>query len=246
MPLILARAKEVAEERAPKVIKGAKFWGAPGGDIRYICESLNYAVYVIEEKPGKRAIKWEHGRTSLWFPWIYFFIRIPRTLETCKWAPAYILISRERQETLKEKTLMVPYLPNLFNHGGICPNHEDPLTALSPMVLARKFVTWFWMSRGTRVFVDFMELPSNLKKFLIMDVHDAAPKMVRHWSKSSTRSVLKINFQKARYRSVIEAAHSLRFAYWGTNGSMGATNDMTCKVPKLRRTEIKSKERACP
>jgi hypothetical protein len=237
MPLILAQANKVVEERAVKIRPpaGIKFWGKPEGDIRYICGTSDYAIYVIEEEPGKRSIKWMYERTTtLWFPWIYFFVKVPRGLKTSLCSPAYILISRRRQETLEERTLMIPYLPNLFKHGGICPNHQVPLKAMSPAVLARSFVTWYWMSKGSRVFDGTVLPPSNMKR----SAHTATDiSIIRSWSRSTPEKVLKIDFQKARFRSVKEAAHRLQFAYYKPNFGP-IIDDMIYKPSVLKRVEI--------
>jgi hypothetical protein len=239
MPLVGQKEKvKTLFHKASYALHGAG-WGTPEDDVRYICTGTDkngdYAIYVIEEKPGIKPVKItgvkKHFR--VWMPYIYFFIKVPVSCILSRNSPAYILFSQKRAE-LNESALKIPLLPNLFGHGAICPNHQTPIRGTTPLITARKFITWFWNARGRIIFREYASPPKGFKNNV--ELYEEPPKKIfSRWEKMG-REAHKIDWVKARQSSIIEAAHNLRFSYylpWSET-----SNDNRCRPLEFNRKEI--------
>ena len=223
MPIVLAKTakqKPHSEER----------WGKPKDDVRYICASKEdkSAVYAIEAPPGKRGLSFRGQRYTLWWPWTYFFVKVTASCTTSTQAPAYIMVANKRLR-LDEKKLMIPYIPNSFAHGGICPDHNSGIKGATPLEAARKFIQWFWFSDGSGSFGK-VRRPSHFDAYIGMAT------LLSRWASFSPKQVEQIDWQPARYRSIREAALHLRFNYWSRDHD--SVSDMIRKRSSVDRVEI--------
>jgi len=204
-------------------------WGRPKEEVRLVMVEPGgkHAVYVVEEAPGVRRVLYMSHSYKLWLPWIYFFIRVSRGCRLSKEAPAYVLIANERQETLREKGLRIPALPNLFAHGGICTYHQSEFRGSAPLASVRAFVRWFWASEGNTFFRNQSPAPLALGR-------NGYPGL-RKWQSMTPEEVLKVDWRVPKLRSVYEAAEKLRFKYWAFGWDNSRVSDMAAKATVMRK-----------
>jgi len=181
-------------------------WGEPEGDVRHIEIFKNHAVYVIEERPKKVLIKYDNfHRCKVHLPWRYFFVKVrAKTLSVPADSGAYIFFASRRARSLRDLVLLVPFLPNLFAQGGICPDHSAHYRGETPLGSARVFIRWFYKSSGNW-------LPG---KHLMPSLGTSRECFLGAWEKLNKKKAEKIKWKKAFYRSIGKAAKSLSFAYW--------------------------------
>jgi hypothetical protein len=202
-------------------------WGKVEDDVRLVemAEDKSSAIYVIEESPGKKDILYGGTKYSLPMPWMYFIVKAANDATVSSFNAMYILFSKTRLETLEQETLLVPYLSNLFRHGGVCMSHVTAYKAKTPMNVVRLAIGWFWDSPGN-YFWDFTKPPPELA---------AGGAGLTQWQAMSAEEALKISWEVPRFKSVKAAVKGLSFKYYTENFWKGrdrkdCVNDMTGEI----------------
>lgn len=180
-------------------------WDKPKRNLRFVAVKPTHAVYVIEEEPGCKPIKTSWGNHKVIMPWRYFFIKITNALQVPGDAGAYVFFSNRRAAHLKDPVLKIPYLPNMWKEGGICPAHIMYYHKDTPMETAQYFIDWFYDSKGAYCFDPH---PPEGEEMI------GEQQFYEKWAKMSQVRVLKIKWKKATHASIRDAIKNLGFDYW--------------------------------
>jgi hypothetical protein len=191
-------------------VKKRKFpdpvWDGPGKRIRRVVirEKERYAVYAVEMPEGPRTISYGHTPYRLFFPWHYFFIKV-RWLEAPAVpsdAGAYVFFAKRRAESIDDKVLCLPFLPHLFDEAGICLEHMRLFSRKTAKETLADFVRWFYRSNGSTLFESYW--PKGHEENFSFG----------QWAAMSEEEAKALQWQKATYPSIREAAENLNFNYW--------------------------------
>jgi len=181
-------------------------WDGPGKRIRHVVihEKERYAVYAVEMPEGPRTISYAHTPYRLFFPWHYFFIKV-RWLEAPvvpSDAGAYVFFAKRQAASIDDKVLRRPFLPNLFAETGICLDHMRLFSRRTAKETLGDFVRWFYRSNGSSFFEKY-EPKGHEQNFSF-----------NRWAAMSEKEAKALQWPKATYPSIREAAENLNFKYW--------------------------------
>lgn len=185
----------------------AEFWGQSKGYIRQIEIKGHSAVYVIEESPGYRTIRYNRRKYRVFCPWVYFFVRIQANL-VVESGGFYAFFSRKRLETLDQQGLSIAPFSNTTAEGSVCLPVFKPISKV-PIELALESIWYFWVSNGSEFSEDLVcELPPGIKTNFSGERFGS---ILSWWAKMSPKQVVNLEFCAATYGSISEACSSLRF-----------------------------------
>lgn len=190
----------------------ATTWDKPKGRLRHVhvLEKERSAIYVVEETPSLRTIRQYGSRYLLPLPWRYFLIKVLPGPRISNEAGAYIFFAERRAESLDDPVLRVPYLPNLFNEGGICPDHRKHYGARTPLEAVVRYIRWFYQSQGNA----FFGSNDPPVKYDLYNENKFGYSFLKYWSMVSPEEAGKFDWPKAAHRTLREASEKLSFRYW--------------------------------
>lgn len=146
----------------------AIIWGVEKGAIRRIDirsgdeDSEDRAVYVIEEPPGYRDLKFSRKKHRIFFPWIYFFSEVGKGDHDLFWIHAfYGCISKVRVNDLGSKVLRYAPFPNSSGCGELCLP-DQKIGFENPLECALHGVQLFWLSNGNEMRPSEVNVPHRL------------------------------------------------------------------------------------
>lgn len=192
------------------------FWGVEKGPIRMIDVTRDSgdgstAVYVIEEPPGYRTVRYNTRKYRIFCPWVYFFALVSRHLEVHGDNCLYVFFSRKHLDSLSQRGLLIPPLSNQHNEGGICMPEIDTSGMKSPVEVAMSIVWNFWASEGKEYSsFSFGIAPALLRK----NASQSAPgRIFSNWSRLEPNAVMNLDFRKSEYDSIEKVVKEIDFSY---------------------------------
>jgi hypothetical protein len=170
-----------------------EFWGKVKGGIRHIqiMPDGSEATYVIEESPGWREIRYNKRRYRIFFPWVYFFVRVFRTCKTPATGKLYAVVSRQRAKNLDDQCLLYAPFPSVHQNGWVCmPN--DECTSEKPIDCALKVIYQFWYANSSELQIYGSDIvPGKLQE---KTNSSGKGKVFGNWSKLSPVESLNLDY----------------------------------------------------
>lgn len=185
-------------ETAPSPVP--EFWGKVKGMIRHIeiHRGGEYAVYAIEESPGFREIRFNRRKYRIFFPWIYFFVRVTKGCET-KGGKLYVLVSKKQLKDLDDPSLLLAPFPSSLKGGAICmPDGRNKMT--KPIHTALDVICEFWKSNSAELRSDGQcTIPTQLSKG---KTFSKLGSVYGNWSRLTAEQALNMDFEKPERNSI--------------------------------------------
>lgn len=170
-------------------------WGKPSGHIRHVqegkCDGRDSAIYLIEEPPGFRPLRFKKRRYNIFFPWSYFFVQVLHEKFDFYWfGDVFAAIAKSRLKSLDTPDLRRAPFPNSTDGGILClPNQKEG--SPTPVEAAILAVDLFWRSNGNEFSIPASMLPEplSLKVAKIGAIFSA-------WAKMSPKEVMSASWCK--------------------------------------------------
>ena len=173
-------------------------WGEAKGPIRHMyIKDDQSCIYVIEEAPGYRVIRFNKRKYRIFCPWVYFFVKV--ILGNPLSGPGffshgthcfYVFFSSIQVKSLTEDLLSRAVFPNTSTDGSVClpPRGQKGNRAIE---VALAMIYDFWGSNGNEF--HFSRGPGALFDGV---PHGTPGKIFGKWSRLEPWRVMRLDFGK--------------------------------------------------
>lgn len=185
----------ITKPKSAPITLAPEFWGKVKGMVRHIqvAGDGSEATYVFEESPGWREIRYNRRRYRIFFPWMYFFIRVFASCKTPVSGMLYAFISKKQAKDIEEICLRLAPFPSSHKNGWICmPSNEN--ASETPIECALKVIHQFWYANSSDLEVYGSDVvPDKLAHKVREDRRGA---IFTNWSKLTPAESMNLEYQE--------------------------------------------------